>query len=103
MVEIAFFARRAKISIRETLQRLKDAGVDSMPGGGAEIFSERVRRIICDHKIDGNEWIETARAAHDIGLKDELHDALWASGELRRIFRITWSVYDRCRMIRTDS
>ncbi|MFL6450307.1 MAG: aminofutalosine synthase MqnE [Bryobacteraceae bacterium] len=69
MVEIAYFARRAKISIRETLQRLKDAGVDSMPGGGAEIFSERVRRIICDHKIDGNEWIETARAAHDIGLK----------------------------------
>ncbi len=69
MVEIAFFAKRAKISIRETLQRLKDAGVDSMPGGGAEIFSERVRRIICDHKIDGNEWIETARAAHEIGLK----------------------------------
>src|SRR3982750_4009280 len=69
MVEVAFFARRAKISIRETLQRLKDAGVDSMPGGGAEIFSERVRRIICDHKIDGNEWIETARAAHEIGLK----------------------------------
>jgi len=69
MVEIAFFARRAKISIRETLQRLKDAGVDSMPGGGAEIFSERVRRIICDHKIDGDEWIETARAAHEIGLK----------------------------------
>jgi aminodeoxyfutalosine synthase len=69
MVEIAYFAKRAKISIRETLQRLKDAGVDSMPGGGAEIFSERVRRIICDHKIDGNEWIETARAAHEIGLK----------------------------------
>jgi len=69
MVEIAFFARRAKISIRETLQRLKDAGVDSMPGGGAEIFSERFRRIICDHKIDGDEWIETARAAHEIGLK----------------------------------
>ena len=69
MVEIAYFARRAKISIRETLQRLKHAGVDSMPGGGAEIFSERVRRIICDHKIDGDEWIETARAAHEIGLK----------------------------------
>jgi aminodeoxyfutalosine synthase len=69
MVEIAYLARRAKISIRETLQRLKDAGVDSMPGGGAEIFSERVRRIICDHKIDGDEWIETARAGHEIGLK----------------------------------
>lgn len=69
MVEIAYLARRAKISLRETLERLKRAGIDSMPGGGAEIFSERVRRIICDHKIDGREWIETARIAHQIGLK----------------------------------
>lgn len=69
MVEVAYLAKRAKISIRETLERLKAAGVDSMPGGGAEVFSERVRRIICDHKIDGNEWLEAARAAHQIGLK----------------------------------
>ena len=69
MVEVAFFAKRAKISLRETLERLKAAGVDSLPGGGAEIFSERVRRIICDHKIDGNEWLETAKIAHQIGLK----------------------------------
>ena len=69
MVEVAYLAKRAKISIRETLERLKRAGVDSMPGGGAEIFSERVRRIICDHKIDGDEWLETARLAHQIGLK----------------------------------
>jgi len=69
MVEIAYLAHRAKISIRETLQRLIDAGLDSMPGGGAEIFSEGVRRIICDHKIDGDEWLETARTAHQLGLK----------------------------------
>lgn len=69
MVEVAYLARRARISIRETLERLKAAGVDSLPGGGAEIFSERVRRIICDHKIDGDEWLETARTAHEIGLK----------------------------------
>ncbi len=69
MVEIAYFAKRAKLSIRETIERLRAAGVDSMPGGGAEIFSERVRRIICDHKIDGDEWLETARAAHEAGLK----------------------------------
>ncbi|HEX4228853.1 MAG TPA: aminofutalosine synthase MqnE [Bryobacteraceae bacterium] len=69
MVEVAYLAKRAKLSIRQTLERLKDAGVDSMPGGGAEIFSERVRRIICDHKIDGEEWLETARTAHQIGLK----------------------------------
>jgi aminodeoxyfutalosine synthase len=69
MVEVAFLAKRAKLSLRETLVRLKAAGVDSLPGGGAEIFSERVRRIICDHKIDGNEWLETAKIAHEIGLK----------------------------------
>jgi aminodeoxyfutalosine synthase len=69
MVEVAFLAKRANLSLRETLIKLKDAGVDSLPGGGAEIFSERIRRIICDHKIDGSEWLETARIAHQIGLK----------------------------------
>jgi len=69
MVEVAFLAKRAKLSIRETLQKLHAAGVDSLPGGGAEIFAERVRHIICDHKIDGSQWIETARVAHELGLK----------------------------------
>ncbi|MGB0123823.1 MAG: aminofutalosine synthase MqnE [Silvibacterium sp.] len=69
MVEIAFLARRAKLSIPETLEKLKDAGVDSMPGGGAEIFADRVRHIICDHKIDGQEWLDTARMVHQAGLK----------------------------------
>ena len=69
MVEIAYFAKRFKLSYEEVLRRLKEAGMDSMPGGGAEIFSERVRRIICDHKIDGNEWLEVARLAHRMGLK----------------------------------
>lgn len=69
MVEVAFFAKRAKLSIRETLEKLKAAGVDSMPGGGAEIFTDRVRSIICDHKINGDQWIESARIAHQIGLK----------------------------------
>jgi aminodeoxyfutalosine synthase len=69
MVEIAYLAQRTKISIRETLERLIAAGVDSLPGGGAEIFSERVRRIICDHKIDGSQWIDVARTAHKLGLR----------------------------------
>src|SRR5436305_10246632 len=68
MVEVAYLAQRAKLSIVETLERLKDAGVDSLPGGGAEVFSDRVRRIICDHKITGNQWLEVARAAHQLGL-----------------------------------
>ena len=68
MVEVAYLARRTGITVRETLERLRDAGVGSLPGGGAEIFNERVRRIICDHKIDGQEWIDAARAAHQLGL-----------------------------------
>jgi aminodeoxyfutalosine synthase len=69
MVEVSFFARRAKLTIEETLLKMREAGVDSMPGGGAEIFAERVRSLICDHKIDGNEWLETARLAHKLGFR----------------------------------
>jgi len=69
MVEVAYLGKRAKLSIRETLTQLKAAGVDSLPGGGAEIFADRVRHIICDHKIDGDEWLQTAKTAHQIGLK----------------------------------
>ena len=69
MVEVAYLAKRAKLSIAETLWQLKEAGVDSLPGGGAEIFADRVRHIICDHKIDGDQWLDTARLAHQTGLK----------------------------------
>jgi len=69
MVEVAYLARRAKLSIEDTLVKMREAGVDSMPGGGAEIFATRVRSIICDHKIDGNEWLDTARLAHKLGFK----------------------------------
>ena len=69
MVEVGYLARRAHLSFEDTLLRLKEAGVDSMPGGGAEIFNERVRRIICDHKVSGDEWLEIARLAHRVGLK----------------------------------
>jgi aminodeoxyfutalosine synthase len=69
MVEVAFLAKRGKMTIAEALERMKAAGVDSCPGGGAEIFADRVRHIICDHKIDGSEWLETARLAHKAGLK----------------------------------
>src|ERR1700727_1260235 len=69
MVEVAFLAKRGKMTIAETLRQMKDAGVDSLPGGGAEIFADRVRHIICDHKIDGSEWLETARTAHQMGLR----------------------------------
>src|SRR6202043_3754191 len=51
MVEVGYFARIAKLSVKDTLVKMKEAGVDSLPGGGAEIFHPRVRKIICDHKV----------------------------------------------------
>jgi aminodeoxyfutalosine synthase len=68
MVEIGYFARIAKLSIKDTLLKLKQAGVDSLPGGGAEIFHPRVRKIICDHKTSGQQWLNIARQAHELGL-----------------------------------
>ncbi len=69
MVEVGYFSRIAKLSIRDTLLALQAAGVDSLPGGGAEIFSPRVRKVICDHKVSGQQWLNIARAAHQIGLR----------------------------------
>src|SRR5271169_2715030 len=69
MVEIAFFSKIGKMTPREVLVKFKEAGLDSMPGGGAEIFSDRIRHIICDHKIDGDDWLQLARTAHEVGLK----------------------------------
>jgi len=68
MVEVGYFARISKLSIRDTLLKLKEAGVDSLPGGGAEIFNPRVRKLICDHKVSGQQWLNIARTAHEIGL-----------------------------------
>jgi aminodeoxyfutalosine synthase len=69
MVEVGYFSRISKLSIRDTLLALKEAGVDSLPGGGAEIFNPRVRKIICDHKVSGQQWLNIARTAHEIGLR----------------------------------
>jgi len=69
MVEVHYFSRIAKLSIRDTLLKMKEAGVDSLPGGGAEIFNPRVRKIICDHKTSGQMWLDIARTAHQVGLR----------------------------------
>ena len=69
MVEIAYLARGARLTVRDTLLKLQEAGVGSLPGGGAEIFDPSVRRRICAHKMSGEEWLETARAAHQAGLR----------------------------------
>ncbi len=67
-IEIGWFAQREKISIEEVLTRLRDAGLGSLPGGGAEIFHPEVREIICDGKLDADEWIEVHRIAHRMGI-----------------------------------
>jgi aminodeoxyfutalosine synthase len=67
--EVAHFAKLAGKSVPETLAELKAAGLGSMPGGGAEVFSGRVRGLICERKISGQEWLDVMRAAHAIGLK----------------------------------
>ena len=99
MVEVAYLAKRAKISLRETLERAESCGCGfHCPGGGAEIFSERVRRIICDHKIDGDEWLETARTAHEHRAEIQLHDALRPYRDAKRTVSITWCGCGSCRM-----
>src|SRR5215213_9422529 len=68
-VEIDWFCRLAKKSVREILQDMVDAGLGSLPGGGAEIFHPEIRNQICEHKADAYRWFETHRTAHELGLK----------------------------------
>lgn len=68
-VEIEYFSRISGFSIPEVLERLKNAGLGSMPGGGAEILVEEVRQKICPEKISGQRWLEIIRLAHLAGLK----------------------------------
>jgi aminodeoxyfutalosine synthase len=67
-VEIAHLARVEKSSIEDVLGRLRDAGLDSMPGGGAEVFSKTVRSTIADRKLVAEEWLDVHRRAHGMGI-----------------------------------
>jgi aminodeoxyfutalosine synthase len=67
--EIFFIARLTRNSVREVLFRLKTAGLDSLPGGGAEIFHAETRKQIVIGKCSGDEWLDTARQAHELGMK----------------------------------
>ncbi len=68
-VEIEFISKLSKLTIEECLIKLKNSGMDSMPGGGAEIFNEEKRKIICPDKIDASSWLEVHRTAHKLGIK----------------------------------
>lgn len=67
-VEVDYFARLAGIGLHETLLRLKKAGLDAMPGGGAEIFAPGVREKICPDKMGAGRWLEVMRHAHEVGI-----------------------------------
>ena len=69
MVELDWIASIGKLPLDEAIRQLRDAGMDSCPGGGAEIFARRVRDIICKNKISGERWLEVARECHRQGVK----------------------------------
>jgi len=69
MVEIDFLAKIGKMSVAETIAVLRDAGLDSCPGGGAEIFDPEVREKIAKKKMSGDRWLEVAGMVHESGLK----------------------------------
>lgn len=68
-VEIYHLSKISKLSIKEVLTRLKEAGLDMMPGGGAEIFEPEIRKKICPEKISGDKWLEIIEIAHSLGIK----------------------------------
>ena len=68
-VEIAHIARIEKMTVRDTLIALREAGLDTLPGGGAEVFSPGVRATIADKKLSGEEYINVHREAHKLGIR----------------------------------
>jgi len=67
--EIFFFSKLTKNSVKEVLSRLKEAGLDSLPGGGAELFDSDIRPKIARGKCSGQEWLDTMEEAHNLGIK----------------------------------
>ncbi|EPZ97142.1 dehypoxanthine futalosine cyclase [Helicobacter pylori] len=68
-VEIDYISKISKLSLKEVLERLKNAGLSSIPGAGAEILSDRVRDVIAPKKLSSDRWIEVHRMAHLCGIK----------------------------------
>jgi aminodeoxyfutalosine synthase len=68
-VEIDYMAGLGGLSLFDTLSRLRESGLDSMPGGGAEIFDPGVRNMLCPEKISGERWLEVMETAHKVGIR----------------------------------
>src|SRR5688572_22702388 len=69
MVELDFFVKITKKPLESIIERLRESGLGSCPGGGAEIFAERARPLIAGHKISGKRWLEVARTVHQMGIR----------------------------------
>jgi cyclic dehypoxanthinyl futalosine synthase len=67
--EVCYLAKKHNLTVRETIQILKDAGLDSIPGGGAEILSDRVRQVLSPKKIKSGEWLRVMEEAHGLGMR----------------------------------
>lgn len=67
-VELEYMFRKAKVTVREGLQILKNAGMESIPGGGAEIFHPEIREQICADKANAKQWLEIHETAHELGM-----------------------------------
>jgi aminodeoxyfutalosine synthase len=67
-VELDYMFRKAKLTVQEGMQMAHEAGLDSLPGGGAEIFHPEIRKQICDDKVDADGWLTIHRTAHQLGM-----------------------------------
>jgi aminodeoxyfutalosine synthase len=67
-VELDYMFRKANLSTEEGMKRAQEAGLDSLPGGGAEIFHPDIRNVICADKATGDEWLHIHRTAHNLGM-----------------------------------
>ncbi len=67
-VELDYMFRKAKLTVEEGMKQLHEAGLDSLPGGGAEIFDPEIRKQICEDKVDGNGWLAIHETAHKLGM-----------------------------------
>ena len=67
-VELDYMFRKAKLTVAEGMKQLHEAGLDSLPGGGAEIFHPDIRKQICEDKVDADGWLAIHEAAHNLGL-----------------------------------
>ena len=81
-VEIAHFSEISGLSEKEVLSELSEAGLDVLPGGGAEIFSKRVRKMVCPEKLSGEDWLRISGLAHEMGIKS---NATMLFGHVERI------------------